>query len=154
MRCATRSARTEPLRALLDVNVLIALLDAAHQHHALAWDWLDANVSQGWASCPITQNGYLRIVSHPNYPNTTSVFDAMTRLRGASDTPHHRFWPDAISLLDEVHVDSSRVHGSGQLTDTYLLALAVKHQGRLVTFDRRIAMSAVHGSGPESLVVL
>ena len=142
------------MRALFDVNVLIALLDGAHQHHALAWNWLDANIAHGWASCPITQNGYLRIVSQPNYPNATSVFDAMNRLRGATGTPHHEFWADSISLLDENHVDSSRVHGPRQLSDVYLLALAVKHQGRLVTFDPRIALSAVRGAAEEHRVLL
>lgn len=142
------------MRALFDVNVLIALLDGAHQHHALAWNWLEANIGQRWASCPITQNGYLRIVSQPNYPNASSVYDAMLRLRGATGTAHHEFWSDSISLLDETHVDPGRVHGPRQLSDVYLLALAVKHQGRLVTFGQRIALSAVRGAGPEFLVVL
>ncbi len=142
------------MRALFDVNVLIALLDGAHQHHALAWNWLETHIGQGWASCPITQNGYLRIVSQPNYPNATSVYDAMLRLRGATRTPHHEFWADSISLLDEAHVDSSRVHSPRQLTDVYLLALAVKHQGRLVTFDQRIALSAVRAATEEHRVVL
>lgn len=68
------------MRALFDVNVLIALLDAAHQLHAQAWTWFDANIEHGWASCPITQNGYVRIVLQPNYPNSTTVYDAISRL--------------------------------------------------------------------------
>lgn len=102
------------MRALFDVNVLIALLDAAHQLHAQAWTWFDANTEHGWASCPITQNGYVRIVSQPNYPNSTTVYDAISRLGAATAATHHAFWPDQISLLDHSVVDPhvSTVHAS------------------------------------------
>jgi len=142
------------MRVLLDVNVLIALLDAAHQHHALAWDWFEPNIHAGWASCPITQNGYVRIVSQAGYPNRTSTFDAMARLRGATSAPQHSFWPDSLSLLDIGLIDATRVHGPRQLTDLYLLALAVSNQGRLLTFDRAIAIGAVRGAADEHLVRL
>lgn len=142
------------MRALLDVNVLIALLDAAHQHHRLAWDWFDGNISGGWASSPITQNGYVRIVAQPSYPNPATCFEAIGRLRAATATEHHEFWPDAVSLLDEQRVDASRIHGARALTDHYLLALAVHHAGRLVTFDRAIHTGAVLAATADHLVLL
>lgn len=142
------------MRALFDVNVLIALLDAAHQFHASAWEWLDSNISAGWATCPLTQNGYVRIVSQPNYPNPGSTFEAMARLRAATASEHHRFWPDSVSLLDGARVDPNRVHGPQQLTDIYLLALAVANQGRLVSFDHRINKTSVVGVDAAHLVLL
>lgn len=142
------------MRTLFDVNVLIALLDGAHQHHALAWNWLDAHIEQGWASCPITQNGYVRIVSQSNYPNATTAYEAIGRLGAATRTEHHAFWPDSLSLLDASLIDRTRVHGPRQLTDVYLLALAVRHGGRLLSFDQRISLDAVRGARTEHLLVI
>lgn len=142
------------MRALLDVNVLIALLDGAHQHHALAWAWLDANIGLGWASCPLTQNGYLRIVSRPDYPNPSTVREAALRLRLAVVTEHHEFWPDDLSLLDDRLFDVDRLLGPRHLTDHYLLGLAVARRGRLVSFDRGILLGAVRNAQPEHLVLL
>ena len=151
--CVRPSARTE-VRALLDVNVLIALLDAAHQHHRLAWQWFDANIEHGWASCPLTQNGYVRIVAQPAYPNSSSVRQAIHRLHAATATAHHEFWPDQISLLDDAYFDADRILSPRNLTDHYLLALAVSRGGRLVSFDRGIALGAARQGRPEHLVLL
>jgi toxin-antitoxin system PIN domain toxin len=142
------------MRALLDINVLIALLDGAHADHARAWRWFDAHAANGWASCAITQNGYLRIVSQPGYPNPTSLPEAFLRLRRATSTPWHAYWPSDTSLLDNARFDESRLHGPRQLTDAYLLGLAVAHGGRFATFDQRIALSAVRGADREHLVVI
>lgn len=142
------------MRALLDVNVLIALLDAAHQHHRLAWQWLDANIDHGWASCPLTQNGYVRIVAQPAYPNPSSVRQAIDRLSAAAATAYHEFWPDQISLLDAVHFDADRLLGPRNLTDHYLLALAASRGGRLVSFDRGITPGAARKGRPDHLVLL
>lgn len=142
------------MRALLDVNVLIALLDADHTSHRAAWAWFSEHGNEGWASCPITQNGCTRILSHPGYPNTRSVAQIVERLRAATAHPAHEFWPDSQSLLDEALVDPTRVHGSKQLTDVYLLALAVRNDGRLVTFDAGISLSAVKGANGTHLVVV
>jgi toxin-antitoxin system PIN domain toxin len=141
-------------RALLDVNVLIALLDADHTSHAAAMAWFAEHAERGWASCPITQNGCVRIMSHPSYPNAHPVTGIAERLRDATAHAAHAFWPDDLSLLDPSLVDTSRVHGPRQLTDAYLLALAVAHGGRLVTFDANIPVSAVPGTRPKHLVVL
>lgn len=131
------------MRALLDVNVLIALLDTAHVRHAAARAWLEANIEGGWASCPITQNGCIRILSQPAYPGSQPPSLVAARLAEAVGTRWHAFWPDDLSLLDPGCVHWSHVLGSRQLTDVYLLALAVRQGGRLVTFDRTIPLAAV-----------
>ena len=142
------------MRSLLDVNVLIALLDADHTSHRSALAWFSDHASDGWASCPITQNGCVRIMSHPGYPNARSVLEIVQRLRAATGDRTHEFWPDSQSLLDEGLIDAARVHGPRQLTDVYLLALAVKNGGRLVTFDASIAIGAVRGAKAQHLLHL
>lgn len=140
--------------SLLDVNVLIALLDENHVHHPDASTWFSDHVDEGWASCPITQNGCLRIVSHPRYPNGLEVADAISRLRAAVSTPYHRFIPDDISLLDEDVIDRRHLLGHRQLTDAYLLALAVAHDARLVTLDKSVPVATVRAAGDSSLLVI
>jgi uncharacterized protein len=142
------------MRALLDVNVLIALLDADHTLHARATRWFAAQTRKGWASCPITQNGCVRILSHPGYPNPLSVAAVAERLGEACATAIHEFWPDDVSLLDASIVDPARVHGPRQLTDVYLLALAIRHRGQFVTFDTAVPRDAVKGADNAHLLVL
>lgn len=142
------------MRALLDVNVLLALLDADHVDHERAQEWLSGEIQHGWASCALTQNGFIRVVSQPKYPSPISPFEASERLRRATSTEYHEFWPCSISFLEKRRVNSSHVHGARQVTDVYLLALAVKHGGRFVTFDRSIPQSAAPGATPKHLVVL
>jgi toxin-antitoxin system PIN domain toxin len=142
------------MRALLDVNVLIAMLDADHTLHERALDWFSVNARSGWASCPITQNGCARVMSYPGYPNALPVRHVMERLREATRASRHEFWPDDITLLDPRVVDPSRIHGPRQLTDLYLLALAVKRNGRFVTFDASVPLSAVHHAEKRHLVAL
>ncbi|MBK8738039.1 MAG: PIN domain-containing protein [Betaproteobacteria bacterium] len=142
------------MRALLDVNVLIALLDQAHPHQDTALAWLKANIQHGWASCPITQNGCIRIMSQASYPGARPVAKITERLRDALNHSAHKFWPDDVSIVDTAIVDGTRVHGARQITDTYLLALALKNGGRLVTFDSGIALAAVKGATARQLVTL
>jgi toxin-antitoxin system PIN domain toxin len=142
------------VRSLLDVNVLIALLDAAHIHHALATTWLQRAIGTGWASCPITQNGCIRIMSQPAYPGALAAADVAQRLGEAAAGPAHQFWPADIDLVQVGAVDWQRVLGHRQVTDVYLLALAVRRAGRLVTFDRRITAAAVPGASAAQLVVI
>ena len=142
------------MRALLDVNVLIALLDQAHPHHDTALSWLRANIKHGWASCPITQNGCIRIMSQAAYPGARPAAQIIDRLRGALSHSAHQYWFDDTSIVDPQAVDGTRVHSARQITDTYLLALAVKHTGRLVTFDSGIALSAVRGAAAKHLETL
>jgi len=142
------------LTALLDVNMLIALLDAAHVHHARAKAWLIAQPDPVWASCPITQNGFIRIISQSAYPGSISTSQAFSVLGNATRSPHHRFWADDVSLLDSSLIDPTLVHGPKQVTDTYLLALAVKNNGRLVALDRAIPLQSVRGAEPRHLILL
>jgi len=142
------------MRALLDVNVLIALLDADHSLHARATQWFGSHARSGWASCPITQNGCVRIMSHPGYPNALPVRAVIERLAEASASTFHAFWPDDISLLDAQVADSARIHGPRQLTDLYLLALAVRHRGYFVTFDSSVSIEAVRRAGKKHVVNL
>ena len=139
------------MRALLDVNILIALLDADHVHHRTARDWLTREGRAGWASCPITQNGCIRILSHARYPNAQPVSVVVGRLAEATAHPMHTFWPDDSSLLDGRHIDPSRIHGTGRVTDVYLLALATARGGKLVTFDRSVVLDAVVGASARTL---
>ncbi len=142
------------MRALLDVNVLIALLDAEHLHHDQARRWLRENIRTGWATCPITQNGCLRIMAQPGYTNPLSTSQVAERLREATDTAHHEFWPDDISLLPTDVVDWRRLIGPKQLTDVYLLALAVTHGGRFVTFDAWIAPLVVPQAKERNICII
>jgi uncharacterized protein len=141
-------------RALLDINVLLALLDSDHVDHDRARDWLNAEIRHGWASCAITQNGFVRIVSQPRYPSPVSPELALDRLTRASNTKYHEFWPCSVSLLDTRVIDRSRLIGPRQVTDAYLLALATHHDARFVTFDQSVPLDAVHGAEEANLTVL
>ncbi|MDP1612679.1 MAG: PIN domain-containing protein [Sulfuritalea sp.] len=142
------------MRALLDVNVLIALLDGDHLHHARAHDWLRQHIAAGWASCPLTQNGCIRVMSQPGYPNPLPPAAIAARLAEATGTPHHAFWSDAVSLLDADRIAWNAVLGSRQVTDVYLLALAVAQGGTLVTLDRAVPLKAVAGAKARHLAVI
>ena len=142
------------MRALLDVNVLIALLDADHSLHVRAAEWFTSHARAGWASCPITQNGCVRIMSHPNYPNPLKVAAIIERLGEAIATDEHEFWPDDVSLLDSRIADRNRIHGPRQVTDLYLLALAVHQGGCFVSFDPSIPRTAIRGAERKHLIAL
>ena len=140
--------------ALLDVNVLVALFDPHHIHHDAAHAWFEANRDFGWATCPITEAGFIRVISNPAYGAAGErASTALERLRVFCESGGHQFWRDALSLRDET-LDLSRAAGSRQLTDIYLLGLAVNRKGRLATFDRTIPLGAVRGAGRETLAVI
>jgi len=141
-------------RALLDINVLLALLDSDHVDHRRAHDWLEGTIEGGWASCAITENGFVRIISQPRYPSPISPAEAIDLLRRACDREPHEFWTCDVSLLDARIVDRSRLHSPRQVTDAYLLALATVHDGRFVTFDRSLSLSSVKGARKDHLTVL
>lgn len=142
------------MRALLDVNVLVALFDEEHEHFERARRWWADNKSEGWASCPLTQNGFLRVASQPSYSSPVSLNFARDFLTEQIATTDHIFWPDDISLLDPDLFDRGRILGPGQLTDIYLLGLAVKNGGRFATLDQAIPLAAVRGANESHLVVL
>ena len=144
-----------PTRVLLDVNVLIALLDDAHVFSRRANEWLDA-APRRIATCPIVENGVIRIMSAPSYSSThratpEQVADGLRSLAEASD---HEFWPDDVSMLDETLVDFSRLHGHRQVTDAYLLALAVRRGGTLATFDTALPVTAVRGASRKHVIAV
>ena len=143
------------MRSLLDVNVIIALFDPDHVFHERAHDWWAANSERGWASCPLTENGLVRIMTNSNYSSKARFTpgDLIGRLREFAGHSDHEFWPDEISLRDDKIFKAERIHSSRQLTDLYLLALATRHLGRLVTFDQGIAISAVIDAKPANLLV-
>ena len=139
---------------LLDVNVLIALADPAHVSHDAAHDWFKAAGSDAFATCPLTQNGFVRIVGHPAYPNSPgSPAAAMATLHTLCALPGHRFWPDDISLRDAALFVPDALLTAARVTDSYLLGLAVAHGGRLATLDRRLSAAAVKG-GAVALYVI
>lgn len=139
---------------LLDVNVLIALIDPAHVSHDAAHHWFEAVGKTSWATCPITENGVIRIVGHTSYPNAPgSTADVAAIVGTMRNLPGHVFWPDSLSLIDSAHVDVSQVLTSAQVTDSYLLALAGANGGKLATFDRRVSVKAVKG-GKETLHIV
>lgn len=140
--------------ALLDVNVLIALLDGSHLHHAAATQWLADNLKAGWASCPLTQNGCIRILSQSAYPNCTPAAKVAAHLAEATQRPEHHFWPDSVSLLTPGLMDWHKLLTGRYITDAYLLALAVKNHGRFVTLDRGIPLQAVKNARDGHLVVI
>ena len=142
-------------RFLLDVNVLIALIDPAHVQHDRAHDWFAAQGRKAWATCPLTENGVLRIVGHARYPSSPGTPAAVAEMVAILlSLGGHEFWPDDITLFDNQRIDISRLLASGQVTDTYLLALAHAHGGKLATFDRRLVTDAVvSGSKALHLIV-
>lgn len=141
--------------ALLDVNVLVALFDPDHLHHEAAHDWFAANRTAGWATCPLTENGVIRILSNPAYgPAPERPGQIVDRLRRFCGSGHHTFWPDATSLRDRTVFRAALPVASRQLTDLYLLGLARRHSGRLATFDRTIPHGAVVGTRSDDLVVI
>jgi toxin-antitoxin system PIN domain toxin len=132
---------------LLDVNVLIALIDPFNSKHESAHYWFAEIGQHSWATCPLTENGTMRVVGNPRFPNSpgspSAVAEAMNSLLTLSG---HEFWPDDISLLDPRKIDVAHLLNSSQVTDSYLLALAIAHSGQLATFDRRLIKDAVRNS--------
>jgi toxin-antitoxin system PIN domain toxin len=141
--------------ALLDVNVLVALFDADHVHHDLAHDWFADNRAAGWATCPVTENGLIRVLSNPRYGSAVAGVPTMVdRLRKFRASGGHEFWSDEVSLTDPSLFAAAPIQGHRQVTDVYLLGLAVKRGGRLATFDRTIPLAAVQAASTKALEVI
>jgi uncharacterized protein len=146
------------LRALLDVNVLIALLDSNHLHYGIAQQWVKEHTA-GFASCPLTQNGALRVMANANYAQGArgemySYPSLFGLLKDSLEAIDHIFLPDNVSLLNVQTFNHDNIHSHKQLTDIYLLALAVKHNCTLLTFDNHIALNTVLGAEQKHLSVL
>lgn len=138
---------------LLDVNILIALLDPVHIRHNLVHDWFAHNEGNKWATCPITQNGYIRIVSQSRYPNPLRIGAALSLLGELTAHPDHIFWPDSISLLNNSIFVHDDFVSHRQVTDSYLLALAKTNNGMLATLDGKLNPAAIK-SGAHHLLIL
>jgi len=129
---------------LLDVNLLLALSDPMHVHHESAHRWFAKKGRQAWATCPLTENGFIRIASHPNYPNRPGDVTAVVAiLRQLCEAPGHHFWAEDMSILQILEPDAIITHV--QVTDVYLLGLAVHKKGKLATLDQRIPVDALRG---------
>jgi len=136
---------------LLDVNVLIALCDDQHAHHSEAHRWFSHSGLKSWATCPITENGFVRITSNPSYPRSTgSVPEQIRVLRELCGLSGHEFWPDDLSFVRSDTWSSLEHAKASELTDLYLLALAAKRKGKFVSFDRSIPVHRIKG-GTEAL---
>jgi len=140
---------------LLDVNILVALLDPAHPNHEDAHLWFGRARKRGWATCSITLNGCVRVLSNPAYPTVDATpAEVVTRLRVMCESGNHEFWTDSVSLLDEKLFRIALLPGHQKITDAHLLALAVHHRGKLATFDRSIPLKAVIDARTEHLELL
>jgi hypothetical protein len=141
--------------ALLDVNVLVSLLDPQHVFHGASSAWFQRHRAEGWATCPITVNGCARVLGNPRYfDGPGSVEAAMQGVKRLCRDHHHEFWPEGLSLADESMFDLAEIAGPAQVTDVYLLALAVRRNARFVTFDERVTARAVRGAGTAHLLKL
>ena len=143
------------MRYLLDVNLWIALFDDAHTHSARANAFI-AKRAIKIATCPLVENGVIRVLNLPNYAlrGAVGIDQVKRQLKHATAELDHEFWPDDVSMLDDRRIDFSKIFGHNQISDVYLLALAVAHRGALVTFDQHIAFTAVKGATEKHLVVL
>lgn len=137
---------------LLDLSVLVALCDSAHEFHDEASAWFRVVQPDGWATCPLTENGLVRILGHPAYPGGPgSPARARPLLQALVKVPGHVFWADEISICDPTEFPSLAQTTAASLTDLYLLALAVHHGARFATLDRRIDPAVLPG-GTKALV--
>jgi len=142
------------VRLYPDVNVLIALFDTAHQHHAVANKAFLEHDTDGWATCPVVENGFIRIVSNPSYLNAVSVADATSLLQLAiANTVYHRL-EQTVSLLDPSRFQPSKLVSHRQITDLYLIGMAIYHDVKLITFDRNVPTHAAIGFEPRHLLLL
>lgn len=143
-----------PVASLLDVNVWIALLDDAHQFSEQANAFID-QTGVRIATCPMIENGVVRILGSPHYNRDVRLQPraVLDKLSEAMQVLRGQFWPDDVSVREHRLFDVSRIHGHNQITDMYLLGLAVRHGGRLVSFDQGIALSCVAGAEPRHLLL-
>jgi len=140
------------LVGLLDVNVLVALAWPAHVHHESAHRWFSRSRRTGWATCPATQAGFVRVVSNPSFSiHALTPREAFGHLAGIVATTGHVFWPDDTSLVGSRFLAEDRLLGYRQVTDSHLLAVALRHGGSFVTFDRGVR-SVIPADFPDSVV--
>ena len=143
------------MTVLLEVNVLVALTWPNHVHHRLARSWFRKNHAKGWATCSITENGFVRISSNPRVVDEARTpAEAVLLLRQLVQVEGHRFWQDDLSITQAELVDTERIRGYRQVMDAHLLALARRHGGCLATFDRKIAELLPRGVDARKYVLM
>jgi toxin-antitoxin system PIN domain toxin len=141
--------------ALLDVNLLVALFDPDHVHHELAHDWFADQHARGWATCAVTENGFVRVLANPTYgAGVNRPADLVQRLRQFCASRRHVFWADSVSLQDKKIFNPALIRGHRQVSDVYLLGLAKKMGGCLATFDRSIPLGGVIGATRDTLEIV
>ena len=124
---------------LLDVNVLVALMWPAHDGHERAQNWFARHSRTGWATCPFTQAGCVRILSNPSFSSdAVTPQEALKLLRSNLDHPSHLFWPDDLTFAEAVEPMERQLMGHQQVSDAYLLGLAIRRKARLATLDRSV----------------
>ncbi|MGA2754724.1 MAG: TA system VapC family ribonuclease toxin [Terracidiphilus sp.] len=130
-------------RTLLDVNVLIALLEPGHGSFQKAQEWFRSSGKDNWGVCPLTEIGFVRITTNPSFfPGPRSHVQATSILAELANRPGYRYWPLTEGWAALTAPFESRITGYQQVTDAYLLGLAIKENGVLVTFDRGIKYMA------------
>lgn len=142
------------MRALLDINVLIALAWPNHVHHGQAQHWFTGAAADGWATCPLTQSGFVRVSSNPAVPHAVSPPAAAELLRRLVDIGDHVFFEDDISIVEAPEVDRARIASHSQVTDAHVLAIARRHGGRLATFDPGIQRSLSRGDRDPTIALI
>lgn len=141
--------------ALLDVNLLVALFNPQHTHHEVAHDWFADNHAKGWATCALTQNGFVRVLANPiSDVGVVRPTELVDRLRQLCSEKHHVFWSESVSLIDATIFNPSMIRGHRQVSDIYLLGLAKKMGGYLATLDGGIPLGAVVGATRKTLAVI
>jgi uncharacterized protein len=140
---------------LLDVNVLLALSWPGHKFHRTAQQWFARNATRGWATCPMVEAGFIRIITNPAFsPKAVSPKEALQALAISTKHPAHHFWPDDIPIADAL-AKFDPIGGHQHVTDAYLLGLAIHHGGKLATLDRRlIAILGLGSAKRESVEIL
>jgi hypothetical protein len=143
------------MRYLLDINLIIALMDPDHVFHQRAHDWW-GEAGKPWASCPLTENGFVRITSSAAYSSgeTATVLEMASMLSAFTKSSNHEFWADSFSITDTSHFNHALILAPKHLTDLYLLKMASKNSGCLATFDRNIPATAALDVGKENLKIL
>ena len=140
---------------LLDVNALVALAWPNHIHHAAVMRWFAEQHPDGWATCPLTESGFVRVSSNPlATAEAKTPAEALSLLREMVALPGHHFWLDDVSLAHSDLIDAGMLHGYRQVTDAHLLALTLRRGGRLVTFDRGVRHLIPAASADDDVVVL
>ncbi len=139
---------------LLDVNVLVSLTWPAHEAHTRVQNWMHRHARQGWATCPFTQTAFVRILSNPAFsPHALTPANAVKLLAANLEHPTHRFWHDDISFPTAVELFTDRIVGHQQVTDAYLVGLAIHQNGKLATLDRAV-VSLVHPAQQDRTVLI